>query len=123
MLAKHSLRVALLCIAVFGLQVAYVAPSQATATLRAAHCCATRCHHARSASAAARCCKVEQGVSDAAALSAPKDGQQSNNIPAPVFVIPAAFQLSSAGDFACSFSPHVTPRAAPIFLLTRTLRL
>jgi len=122
MLRRHSLRVVLLCVAIFGAQVAYVAPARAMATLRAVHCCATRCHHPRSASTAARCCNVQQDVADVAALS-PVKYAQPQVIAAPVIVVPTTLQLPNASTLVSSISPHVTPRAAPIFLFTRTLRL
>lgn len=125
MAAKRILRVALLSLIAFSLQAAYVAPARAIEALRAAHCCAARCHHAQSATTASRCCNVAQDGTDAATLSATKASPPSSAT-APLLLAPMPL---GGVHFATSagIAPHLALRAAlpaaPIYLLTRTLRL
>ncbi|MGH7822664.1 MAG: hypothetical protein ACREQ9_23140 [Candidatus Binatia bacterium] len=103
----------------FGLQVGYAAPSRATTELRAVSCCADHCGHSERPAGAAECCNLGQA----------NDGPAANAAVARADM-PAAPTASLVGLFAASARPagdfHVAApreRAAPIFLLTRSLRL
>lgn len=117
---RRPLRTAAFLLVALSLQ-AYVIPLRANAEIRAITCCAARCHHPRSAAGATRCCGVEQDASDTATLSS------SNGVNASATYAPlpssAATGVVYIAIAAPAFSPRCLPRAAPLFLLTRALRL
>ena len=118
--SKRVFPFALALLLATSVQVTQGAPLRALAELRAAKCCASVCHHGRTTSGAARhCCRVAQddpGVLAAAKqpLVAPAlDGVLLDRAPA-VLGEPAWGVVAGPAPLA---------RAAPVFLLTRTLRL
>jgi hypothetical protein len=101
-------------------QVAFAAPAHAMVGLRAATCCARRCHHARSLSDAMRCCGVRPG--DELAVTRPV-----GRPPVPPLAAQALRPPDSIARGALSTgSIRKTPprdRPPPIFLLVGSLRL
>ncbi len=122
MSARQSLRVALFSTAVFSLHAAYVAPARTTAMLRAAHCCATRCHRPQSATTTARCCHVQQGVADVATLATGKPVLQQLTA-TPLLTLSSVADLANFSSFLNYAPRYAIPPAVPLFLFTRTLRL
>jgi hypothetical protein len=121
MSARTSLRVAVFSLVVLGAQAAYAAPAHAIAGMRARHCCAAHCRHAGSAAAADRCCHLRQSTDDLATLASPRahlETQVHLAVTAPALVPAGRATTASAPE-----PPGRTARAAPLFLLTRTLRL
>jgi hypothetical protein len=102
-------------------QAAYAVPSRTVRELRAAHCCATRCQHQNPAiETAARCCGVDRVSTELATLSPSAKLH-------PTFLLALACPVSGdrlAGTYVqTSEPPDPVPRASPVFLLTRSLRL
>lgn len=118
--SKIALRLALALALVLGAQVTYGAGSRAAAELRALSCCAHDCKHGPARTAAPnRCCGVAPSPGDTASVA-----PATPDVPAPLL---AALGTQLESTFACHSalapSPHAEARGAPIFLLTRTLRL
>jgi hypothetical protein len=117
---KRTLATALL-LAAFVVQAAHAVPAHALAGLRAAACCARRCTHCRSLSDAKRCCGV-QARDDVAIRPAVVKGV------APRLIAQVAADGSSVCDRPHAVVSIARPaphheRAAPLFLLVRSLRL
>jgi hypothetical protein len=119
-MARYALRIALVLALAFSVQAAHGAPARAAGVLRALHCCATKCHRTTSAGAAAQCCQV-----------APSDADTAGRAPLPHDLSPAlhgvpasilALGLPAVVGAGESFS-GAAARAAPVFLLSRSLRL
>jgi len=102
-------------------EAAYAVPTRTIREVRAARCCATRCQRQNHAVApAARCCGVQRAAAEVATLSASAK-------PSPAFLV--GFAGSTAGgsadrtDVPALGRSEPVPRAGPVFLLTRSLRL
>jgi hypothetical protein len=99
-------------------QAAHGAPGRVLAELHAARCCANTCHHARTNGGARECCGI--GQDDPGVLAGAKV------LPAPAATV--AVDVSAVAVAAPTVErvadlPDARGRAAPVFLLTRTLRL
>ena len=102
-------------------QAAYAIPSRTVRELRAAHCCATRCQHQhRTMTTAARCCGVERASAELATVSPSAKLH-------PTFLVglscPASGGSVDATYVQTSGRSEPVPRAGPVFLLVRSLRL
>lgn len=111
----------LVVVATVTIQVGYAAPARAARATRAVACCAVHCSHTQSMRDAVRCCDGVELGDELAAQSVPTQAQ-----PCPAGRLLPLTSTSNLGG------PVVTrrvstvlhpPRAAPIFLLTRSLRL
>jgi hypothetical protein len=120
MRTRRLAEVVALSLLVLGIETAYAAPMRASSSLRASLCCATHCHHARSPRAANRCCRIVIGEPALATLSL-----------SPLIEPVATLAASVAGmDVECIAPCRLIPviaepalaRAAPLFILTRSLR-
>lgn len=114
---------ALVVLVAFSVQVAYGAPTRSTQTIRALSCCSTCCHHAKSATAAAQCCGVAGGGSELAAspqTKLPEGGPATHTALVEFGVLSGLDGQKSSGVGAV---PTARARAAPIFLLTHSLRI
>ena len=110
-----------LALSLLTVQAAFLIPTRANAELRAAHCCATHCRHARSSHAAARCCGLQGPADQTATIKSAKGADKPQTHSVLLTVIEAG--PWPAGEAVLSGAARVTSRAAPVFLLTRTLRL
>jgi len=120
--AKRCVASTLLLVVTFGVQVAYGAPTRSTGVLRALHCCSTRCDHAKSASAAARCCGVPDAGSEL--TTSPQTKSSDDRHPVQTPLISANVPAKLDAQRVASLAPvPATARAAPLFLLTRSLRI
>lgn len=117
---RRLLRVAAFSLVALSLHV-YVIPLRVNAEIRAVSCCAARCHHARSAAGASRCCGLEQVASDIAGLSA----TPSANGSAPSTMLQSSIGAAVAQVATAASDSRLRRliRAAPIFLFTHSLRL
>jgi len=120
MTRQPGLRGIVLALSLLTAQAAFLVPTRANAEMRAAHCCATHCHHARSSHAAARCCGLQQPA-DQTAIKVAKGADKPQTHSVLLAVVEAG--PWPAGEALLSGAARVTSRAAPVFLLTRTLRL
>lgn len=120
-MAKRSVRLALLLVTVLSVQVIYVVPAHATDGARAVSCCAAHCHHQRSFGAACRCCQLRPDTSEVATLSSARCPQPS--VTTSVAPAPATCAFVPGAGRPADCPRRRLPRAAPLFLLTRTLRL
>ena len=112
-IGRHAALVAALVVL---MQATLVAAEHATASARVAACCATVCHHARPVNG--RCCCARVEAPDAALIP-------SAWHPAPLLGLvgtPAA-ELSHPDAGLGIRVPAAHARSAPLFLLTRSLRL
>src|SRR5262245_50858397 len=100
-------------------QATHGAPSRAIAELHAAKCCAHVCHHPHNAGAARRCCQVAQD--DPGVVVAANELRAPMLLSLPVDVVSAHLGPSSGDVLRDVEAPR--GRAAPLFLLSRTLRL
>ena len=119
MTKRLVLRWSIALLLVVGSAAAYAAPLQSLAELRALSCCTHDCHHgAGRAVDPERCCGVAQADTAAPAASA---------APAAAPALVATLHAISVSPAAlASFTPlsgRVAARAAPLFLLTRSLRI
>jgi len=99
-------------------QAAHGAPGRVLAELHAVKCCANGCHHARTNGGARECCGI--GQDDPGVLAATKVLHAPPATPA---VDLAALALDAPIGERVVALPDARGRAAPVFLLTRTLRL
>ena len=118
---KRLSRASLTLLVAFGVQAAHGAPARATQTLRAVWCCSTSCHHSTSAPAASRCCGVGQSHDDTATI-APKAAAHAAAA-TPALVTPALPTAESLALRRLCTGSLPGARAAPLFLLTRSLRV
>ena len=102
-------------------QAAYALPSRTLRELRAARCCATRCRHQNGGVApAARCCGVERGSAEPARLA------RAATPHPPLWIglsAPPSGCTTDGPSVQTAGPPEAVPRAGPVFLLTRSLRL
>lgn len=112
-IGRHAALVAVLVVLI---QATLVTAAHATASARVASCCATVCHHARPVNG--RCCCARVEATDAALIPAAWH-------PAPLLGLSAASaaELSHPDAGRVVRAPAVRTRSAPLFLLTRSLRL
>ena len=104
------------------LQETYAAPIASIAALRAAACCAEHCQHPVNLSGALRCCHVKQVARNAARLSTPEVPTCASVVlPAFAQSAPASVLLPSSDEPPFLGEPR--GRDAPLFLLTRSLRI
>ena len=115
---KRLVRSAVALVLAIGVQVAHGAPLRSIAAIHAVRCCATNCHHGGTADTARACCGVERddpGVLAATSAAPPPDAS----------ALPLVLDVPRPVPSARSFVDAVpaSARAAPLFLLTETLRL
>jgi hypothetical protein len=120
MVSSRSVRLVVLTLVALVVQATYGPPARATAVLRAARCCAVRCHNSRSAAHNGHCCRVFRDSGVLATI-------------APVQMVPLPAGAGTVAGVvwgslvvpgpALSLALSGRPRAAPLYLLTRTLRL
>jgi len=122
MTAKRSLRIAIVALIAFSAQAAYAIPARTADEFRAAHCCATHCNHSSSPATANRCCHVEQSGADVATVSASKTLQPPVAISV-LFITADTDCIASPVGLALDVTLLSPLPAAPLYLLTRTLRL
>jgi hypothetical protein len=106
-----------------GVQVVHGAPSRATRLARALHCCAHRCpdHHPVSQTGARHCCNVQPADADSGArVATPELDAAPSSTAALSIAVPVVHAPAFGGWQA---RPRPVARAAPLFLLSRTLRL
>jgi len=108
----------------FGVQTAQGTPTRTLAALRAVWCCLTVCHHSNVGAAASRCCGVAQSDGDVATVA------PASRLAAPVadgalLVAPGVQQqvLPRTEFRLIGAVRDPPPRAAPLFLLTHSLRI
>jgi len=117
--SKRLIPLAVALLLATSVQVTQGAPFRALAELHATKCCADVCHHGRTKGAARHCCQVAQD--DPGVVGAAKQLVTAPTLVA-VFVDRAPAVLGEpAWGVIAGTAP--LPRAAPLFLLTRTLRL
>jgi len=121
MTRRPGLRGIVLALSLLTVQAGFLIPARANAELRAVHCCATHCRHARSSHAAARCCGLQRPADQTATIKSTKGADKPQTHSVMLAVIEAG--PWPAGEALVSGAARVTSRAAPVFLLTRTLRL
>ena len=120
MRSKRLFPFALTLLLAIGVQATEGAPLRALAELRATKCCADVCHHGRPTKGAARhCCQVAQDDPGVLVSAVP---------PLVAPALAAAFLDRSPAVLGepswCSVAdPAPQARAAPLYLLTRSLRL
>jgi hypothetical protein len=118
--SKRLFPFALAVVLATSVQAAHAAPLRALAELRAVKCCTHVCRHGRTTKSTARhCCQVAQdepGIVAAAQGVAP-----AAEAAVLVLDLPAATLGTPRWTIIAGTTP--LPRGAPIFLLTRTLRL
>ena len=119
MTATRLTAASLTLLVAFGVQAAQGAPLRATRSLRATWCCATTCHHAPTSHGTRECCQARDGDSDTATVRATPTVREP--ITLAIAVVPPL--LAQAAPFRISAEPAFTARGAPVFLLTRSLRL
>jgi hypothetical protein len=122
MSARTRLWAVMLSLALLTVQVAYVVPARASAELRATRCCATHCHHPRSTGGAARCCRIQEPPAEIATLT-PAKSRHTPESRGVVLALPDSGRAPHGQALALIVGAEATPRAAPVFLLTRALRL
>jgi hypothetical protein len=101
--------------------VAYATPSRLTAELRALDCCTNHCHHALPLAGANRCCGVDESGAQATV-------SRSTQLPPSRSLVAVAPAIAPAVAMDMALSRPLEPagalsRAAPVFLLIRSLRL
>ena len=101
-------------------QLGYVVPAHSMARLRAITCCARGCDHARSAARAMRCCGV-QPWDDTAMVTPAVAKEMKPQLVAHASVVPSIVDEAPAAPCARPALRH--QRAAPLFLVVRSLRL
>lgn len=119
-LSKRLFPLTLALLLATSVQATQGSPLRTLAELRAAHCCSHTCRHGRTTSGAARhCCQVAQD--DPGVLAGAKPAVDAPAVIAVVLdAVPAVLGAPASG--VVTGTPPL-PRAAPLFLLTRTLRL
>ena len=121
---KRLISSALVVLVGFGVQVAYGAPTRSTQTIGALWCCSTRCDHAKSPAAAAHCCGVAGGGSELTASPQTKVPEGGPTTTQTLFVeLDVASGLDGHFSAWAGTAPAARGRAAPLFLLTRSLRI
>jgi hypothetical protein len=115
---KRLVRSAVALVVAIGVQASHGAPLRSIAAIHAVRCCATDCHHGGTADTARACCGVERD--DPGVLGAASPPPAPDTAPLPV-----VFDLAPPAPLARSSVDGVpaAARAAPLFLLTETLRL
>lgn len=106
---------------VVGTAVSYGAARQSLAELKAMSCCAHDCgHHPAKAADPSRCCSVAP-ANAAAASVAPAAPSPAPVQVAALFVAPAS--ITAPSSRAAESPDLAAARAAPVFLVTRSLRI
>src|SRR5262249_11838135 len=121
--AQRLMSSGLVALVAFGVQVAYGAPTRSTQTIRALSCCAARCGHAKSAAAAGRCCGVAGGGSELTAAPQAKAPEGGPATPTPFVAFDVRPGLDGYHSAWVGAVPTAPARAAPLFLLTHSLRI
>lgn len=101
------------------LHASYSVPLAAAAELGAILCCAVHCKHSPSPANTSRCCRLEGNTETAAFPSASQ--QQLPRVTVVAAALPGP--LSPRNFEGVASRPSVFERPAPVFLLTRSLRL
>jgi hypothetical protein len=117
---RSLLRWSVALLLVVGTSASYGAATQSIAELRALSCCTHDCGHQKKAADPSRCCGVASPHAGAASVA------PTPTSPAPtlVVVLPATPASSAATPTLAAASPDLAAaRAAPVFLLTRSLRI
>jgi len=98
---------------------AVAGPTNAYRMLRASACCKSVCHHAASVGAASHCCGVRTSSEDSATVTLTKPSPTAPSVAShSVELVPVELQAQ-----ARPVIEHTRARAAPVFLLTRSLRI
>lgn len=119
---RHILRIAVVTVLTFALQAAYSPMVQALQQMRAANCCAENCKHTQAFTSASRCgCCQISAVPDAA--SAATNGKPDLSGPDTASIASVDFASLSGVAPAVKATSAASPRAAPVFLLTLSIRL
>jgi hypothetical protein len=100
---------------------AYVTPAASAAGLRAAKCCAEHCAKTRSVGAATHCCPTLGADADVATFLPSAKGSYAPTLAAAMPLAPPASVVSMRPS--PSIPTTVSPRAAPIYLSSLSLRL
>ena len=118
--SRIAFRLTLALLLVVGVQLTSGAASQAVAELSALSCCAHDCGHAPMHADSSRCCGVASRHADTAAVAPAMPG-----VTAPLLaVIGTSLNEAIPSGLSVAASAMLPgARAAPVFLLTRTLRL
>ena len=105
-----------------GAQVVHGAPARATKLARALSCCAHHCpkHHPVSQTGARHCCDVQPADADTATPAASPLDSSPPFTAAIAIALPAVHAPAPGGAHEL---PLAAARAAPVFLLSRSLRL
>ena len=122
MSVKRLMAFAQVALIAFSVQAAYGAPARSTQILRAVRCCSSHCNHTKSPAAAGDCCGVAGAGSEFAVSSQTKlpDGGPAMHI---VAVELEALLGIDGNESGCARILPARARAAPLFLLTHSLRI
>ena len=121
---------ALVALLTFGVQATYGMPGRAMTGARASWCCSTLCHHGKAvchhvkpAASAAPCCRMNRGDHDDLTVSSPNQRAEAGLAFYPAFIDLGSppHDRNSTPRSDGILSPRA--RAAPLFLLTRSLRI
>jgi hypothetical protein len=115
---KRLVRAAVAVVLAVGVQTAHGAPLRSITTIRAVRCCAANCHHGGTADTARACCGVELDDPGVLVAASPAPAPDASALPV-LFDVPRI--VPSPRPFAAAVP--ASARAAPLFLLTETLRL
>ncbi len=100
----------------------YVAPRRAMAEIRVVTCCAGKCRQPLTARSARGCCEIAQAADDTAALTA-VHGVAPPRAVAVLALVETDRLSDGRGVGHAHASSAGAQRAAPVFLLTRALRI
>src|SRR2546423_13825650 len=120
-MAKHLPRLLVVLVLLAGLSAgpAVAGPTNTYRVLRASACCKSVCHHAASVGAASHCCGVRTSSEDSATATLTKPSPTAPTVaPHCVELVPVALQAQVKPVIERAHA-----RAAPVFLLTRSLRI
>jgi hypothetical protein len=121
---KRRLSSGIVAFLAFSAHAGYAAPAESTQVVRALWCCATHCRHTRSATTAAHCCKVGRSGGGAVATSAvPKLPARGLAFRAASAAPGGVSPVDGHGTGWIEAIPAPRARGAPLFLLTRSLRI
>ena len=112
------LLVALMVIAGFSAGPAVAGLTNTYRVLRASACCKSVCHHTATVGAASHCCGVRTSSEDSATATLTKPSPTASVVSHCVELVRVALQAQ-----AKPVIERAHARAAPVFLLTRSLRI